>query len=133
MDFGILSACETLLEDMNKSNEETSFIFQHNLEQERLNNQQIEITLYRILQESLNNVLKYAKASEVLIQLYEHEDTYSLTVEDNGVGFDLESMEKGKRGLGFRSMKNRLDAVNGSLEIDTAKGAGTTIMVEIEK
>lgn len=133
MDFGILSACETLIADMNKSNEETSFIFQHNLEQERLNNQQIEITLYRILQESLNNVMKYAKASEVLVQLYEHEDTYSLTVEDNGVGFDLERMKKGRRGLGFKSMKNRLDAVNGSLEIDTAKGAGTTIMVEIEK
>lgn len=42
-------------------------------------------------------------------------------------------MEKGKIGLGFMSMKNRLDAINGSLEIDTTQGVGTTIMVEIEK
>ncbi|KXX68300.1 tetratricopeptide repeat protein [Flammeovirga sp. SJP92] len=132
VDYGVLAACQMLIDDMNSSTDEITFDFQHNLASERLPNQQIEITLYRILQESLNNVMKYAKASEVNIQLYDYEDTYSLTVEDNGIGFDTSKL-KDKEGHGFRNIRNRLDAINGSLEVDSREGDGTTIIVEISK
>lgn len=132
VDYGVLSACNMLIDDMNKSINEIQFDFHHNLISERLPNQQIEITLYRILQECLNNIIKYAKATEVNIQLYDYENVYTLTVEDNGVGFDTKILES-KKGLGFQNIKNRLDAINGSLEVDSQEGQGTTIIVEISK
>lgn len=133
IDFGVLSACQRLIDDMNTSNDDTEFSFYHNLKSERLPNHQIEITLYRILQESLNNIVKYAKATNVDIQLKDYDDMYMLTIEDNGIGFDTELLKKEGEGLGFVSMKNRLDAINGSLEIDSEIGEGTTVLVHIDK
>lgn len=133
IDYGVLSACQRLIDDMNTSNDKTEFSFYHNLKSERLPNHQIEITLYRILQESLNNIVKYAKATNVDIQLKDYDDMYMLTIEDNGIGFDTELLKKEGEGLGFVSMKNRLDAINGSLEIDSEIGEGTTVLVHIDK
>ncbi|OIQ27695.1 MAG: hypothetical protein BM564_11475 [Bacteroidetes bacterium MedPE-SWsnd-G2] len=133
VDYGVLSSCQKLVDDMNKSNNDTEFEFSHNFKSERLPNQQIEITLYRILQEGLNNITKYAKATQVDIQLKDYDDIYMLIIEDDGIGFDIKKMKSKNRGLGFKSMKNRLDAINGHLEIDSVEGEGTTLLVEIEK
>jgi PAS domain S-box-containing protein len=133
VDFGILSAFESIINAVNKAHEKTEFHFSHNLETERLDNPQIEITLYRILQEAINNINKYAKASNVHIQLKEYDDIFMLTIEDDGQGFDVKSINKDTSGLGFKSMQNRLDAINGFLEIDSVTGRGTTIIVEINK
>lgn len=130
VDFGILSVFENNIDVLNRSHEKTTFHFSHNLKTEKLSNQQIEITLYRILQEALNNINKYAKASNVHIQLKEYDDIFMLTIEDDGQGFDL---KKESTGLGFKSMRNRLDAINGYLEIDSVIGKGTSILVEISK
>jgi signal transduction histidine kinase len=56
-----------------------------------------------------------------------------LTIEDDGQGFDVKSINKEDSGLGFKSMKNRLEAIDGHLEIDSKIGRGTTILVEINK
>lgn len=133
VDFGILSAFESTIDDVNKSHEKVSFHFSHNLKTERLSNQQIEITLYRILQEAINNINKYAKASNVHIQLKEYDDIFMLTIEDDGQGFDMEKVKQNAAGLGFKSMQNRLDAINGFLEVDSVIGKGTSILVEISK
>ena len=58
---------------------------------------------------------------------------FMLTIEDDGQGFDVKQIKKEGSGLGFKSMKNRLDAINGFLEIDSTIGRGTTILVEINK
>ncbi|MFD1292353.1 tetratricopeptide repeat protein [Lutibacter holmesii] len=133
VDYGILPACESLVNDMNNSNDQTEFNFHHNFKSERITNQQVEIALYRILQEALNNITKYAKSTKVDIQLKEFDDIYLLMIEDNGVGFDKHILKEEEKGLGFKSMKNRLDAINGHLEIDSVLGRGTTILVEIDK
>ena len=133
VDFGVISAFESLLDSIDKAQKDTTYNFYHNFKVEKLKNQQIEITLYRILQEALNNINKYAKATTVDIQLKEYNDVYTLTIEDNGVGFDNSILNKEKNGLGFMSMQNRLDAINGFLEIDSQIGRGTTILVEINK
>jgi signal transduction histidine kinase len=133
VDFGVLSAFENTINDIDKSQEETEFHFSHNLESGRLSNLQIEITLFRILQEALNNINKYARASTVHIQLKEYDDIFMLTIEDDGQGFDIEEMREKGSGLGFKSMQNRLDAINGFLEINSVPGQGTEILVEINK
>ncbi|GGZ74796.1 tetratricopeptide repeat protein [Algibacter mikhailovii] len=133
IDFGVISAFESLIDELDKSSESIAFNFIHNFEQERLENQQIEITLYRILQESINNIIKYSKAKNVSIQLKDYDELYMLTIEDDGVGFDINKITEKNRGLGFQSMRNRVDAINGFLEIDSRIGSGTTILVEINK
>jgi PAS domain S-box-containing protein len=133
VDFGVISAFDSLIDEMNKTTDKTEFSFYHNFENERLDNNQIEVTLYRILQEAINNIVKYAKATKVDVQLKDYDDIIMLTVEDNGVGFDASNIKNKSTGLGLKSMQNRLDAINGFLEIDSAPGRGTTILVEINK
>ncbi len=98
--------------------------------QERLA-EKIEITLYRIIQELLNNIGKHAQATEVIIQLARHGSELNLLVEDNGVGFDLQEV-KGKRGLGLGSLDSRVRYLDGSWEIDTAPGRGTSVMIHVD-
>lgn len=90
----------------------------------------IEISIFRITQEAVNNILKYAKASEVNIQLIEHDTNLQLLVEDNGVGFSLTEV-RAKSGNGLINMEERARLVNGVLAIDTEINKGTCIMVEV--
>jgi PAS domain S-box-containing protein len=96
---------------------------------------EIETHLYRIAQEALNNILKYAKAASVSVLLEIRDDEIRLIVEDDGIGFDLDSMAKAARkpgrGLGLTSMKERADLLGGRLEIETTPGRGTTIFVNV--
>ena len=87
----------------------------------------------KAVQEALNNIYKHAEAKNVNIQLHEYEDIYSLMIEDDGKGFDPKEIEGEDKGIGFKSMQNRLDAINGFLEINASPGRGCTILVEVNK
>lgn len=128
-DLGLARSVETLVESMNESTETTNFEFRQNIENETIKNDEIIITLYRVLQEALNNVVKYAEASQVNVQLLKHEDILTMTVEDNGIGFDTNSTDKNS--FGINSMSNRLDAIEGFLEIDSKIGTGTFLIAEV--
>ncbi|WP_157717476.1 PAS domain S-box protein [Roseivirga spongicola] len=133
VDFGLVSACKSLIMQYDNSIEETAFRFDENLADERIADKNVEVTLYRILQESINNIIKYARASEVNVQLKMFEDIILMTIEDNGVGFDVEAVKAKGNGYGLRSMQNRIDAISAHLEIDSAPGKGTVVIVEILK
>jgi len=132
-EYGIINAMQILVDTLNQSSEETTFQFFHNFTKDRLDNKQVEITLYRTVQESVNNIFKYAKATKVDIQLKDYEDMIMLTVEDNGIGFDLEKVRSGDNGFGLKNMQNRIDAISGFLEIESKIGKGSTIIVQIQK
>ncbi len=89
-----------------------------------------QIFLYRIIQESTNNIIKYADAQEVLIQLSESVDKYHLIIEDNGKGFSTNMRSKG---LGLKSIQSRVEHLNGELDISSKTGEGTTITAHIPK
>ncbi|MCZ8216321.1 MAG: sensor histidine kinase, partial [Cyclobacteriaceae bacterium] len=92
-----------------------------------------EISLYRILQEWVTNIIKYAKATKVAINLVDNEDEISVTVEDNGVGFNVSALEKGN-GNGWKNMQSRINLLKGSIEIDSRSGrSGTTLLLSIPK
>ncbi|MBI1183041.1 tetratricopeptide repeat protein [bacterium] len=91
----------------------------------------VEIQIFRIIQELVGNVLKHAKASEVVIQLNRHNDQINLMVEDNGVGFDYNEAIK-KDGMGMRNLKTRVTQLGGNIEFDTNKGSGTTAIVDFK-
>lgn len=133
LDLGVIAAFDRRIEEFDKVMDGTRLNFYHNFKSDKIENQQVEIILYRILQEALNNIAKYSKAKTVTVQLKDYQDIYMLTIEDDGVGFEMEKLNEKGRGLGFKSMQNRLDAINGFLEIDSMPGRGTTILVEINK
>ena len=86
--------------------------------------------VYRIVQELIGNTLKHAKASEISIQLNEYDDSVNLMVEDDGVGFDPLKLRK-EAGIGLENLKARVAKLGGTLNIDSGKGAGTTISIDI--
>ena len=84
--------------------------------------------LFRIVQELIQNVMKHANASLINVQLFGHENSITLSFEDNGMGIDQKQKSKG---LGLRSMKSRVAQMNGQFLLDADKGKGTSVLVII--
>jgi signal transduction histidine kinase len=84
----------------------------------------LKSVIYRILQEAMNNIAKHSKASLVRLSLKEKNDRVELAVEDNGIGFAMESITKG---LGLGSMRERAEFSGGSFDIESLAGKGTMI------
>jgi signal transduction histidine kinase len=89
---------------------------------------QIEKTIYRIVQEALTNIAKYAQATEIEIELNITEAKIYLSVQDNGKGFKL---NQNNTGFGLQGMEERVNAVKGCLQIQTSPGTGCRIVVKI--
>jgi two-component system, NarL family, sensor kinase len=89
-----------------------------------------EITIYRVVQELLNNTLKHAQATEVLVQLVKEGNRLSVLVEDNGKGFDTAILEK-NNGAGWMSIRSRVDYLQGRLDIHAEANKGTSITIDI--
>ncbi len=86
--------------------------------------------VYRIIQELVNNILKHAGATTALVQLIRKDDTLSITVEDNGRGFNASILETSD-GSGYPNLRNRVEYLNGTLDIQTAPDKGTSVNIEI--
>lgn len=98
------------------------------LEKQRLP-QQVEVILFRIAQELLNNIVKHANAKTVLVQLMENDGRVSLTVEDDGKGFDPEKL-KTAPGVGWLNIQSRVEYLNGTLDLRSEAGKGTSVSIE---
>ncbi len=88
----------------------------------------VEQPLFRILQESLNNISKHSQAKNVDIHLVATPDTITMTIHDDGIGFSQDDAAKG--GLGLRSMQERITQLNGSLRVTSNPETGTTVRAE---
>ena len=124
-DYGYVIMVENMLDSL-KVATSIDFQFHNNLMEERLKDN-LELSLYRITQEAINNILKHAEASAVNIQLTKYPDLLILAIEDNGKGYDPERIE---HSFGLHSMKNRTLALGGEFDIDTAPGKGTSIIIQ---
>lgn len=87
------------------------------------------IALYRVVQEAVNNILKHARASHVLIQVIVHQDVVNATIEDDGSGFEIQEGLQ-KKSLGLRSMDSRVRYLKGTCDIDSVPGEGTTVSLQ---
>jgi len=94
---------------------------------------EIEIALYRIAQEALNNVAKHAHATTVALALWRSGSEYVMSVQDDGIGFDgvAYTSDKPKPGLGMVTMRERAQAVGGRFEIRALPGRGTQLTVRV--
>ncbi|MFL5730364.1 MAG: PAS domain S-box protein [Cytophagaceae bacterium] len=91
----------------------------------------IEITIYRISQELINNISKHASASKAELSLIVYRNSLLLRVEDNGKGFDIQNALKSSSSMGLKNIKNRIKLMNGELTISSPTGEGTKVVVEI--
>ncbi len=90
----------------------------------------MKVVTYRVLQEALNNIAKYSKASMVLLSLRDATQRIELVIRDNGQGFDLKeaySRTGTTKGLGLDSMRERIELSGGSFLIESSKESGTVI------
>ena len=126
--FGIVFAVNSFIEKLEKTNPIT-FTFNSNIT-ERFQNE-IEVTLYRVITESINNSIKYAQAKEISILLNHSGGIIELTYIDDGVGFDAEKTIKEAKGLGLFNMQNRIITLNGSFELRSRVGEGVFLHVTL--
>ena len=89
----------------------------------------VEIIIYRIIQELLNNSMKHAAATETFVQVIREENRLNVVVEDNGKGFDI-SMAESKNGAGLANVRSRVDYLKGQLDIHSEPGKGTLVNIE---
>ena len=92
---------------------------------------QLEITLFRIAQEALNNVAKHARATRVDVELHVADGDFSLAVTDDGVGFEPTAVPP-HAGRGMATMRERAQSVGGHFEVATAQGAGTRVAARVQ-
>jgi len=87
------------------------------------------ITIYRIVQELINNTLKHASASTAIVQVTKSDSHLSVTVEDNGKGFDTSLLTQSK-GIGWSNIQNRVEFLKGKLDVQSHPGKGTSVMMD---
>jgi len=124
-ELGLIDALDDML-DISFSNSNITCNFEHHNMDERLP-QNIEIGLYRIAQELINNILKHSGAKNVDVQLVKKEKHCILFIQDDGKGIDTKDTD----GIGIRNMNSRLNVLNGELNLESDSDSGTTAIVRI--
>jgi len=101
--------------------------------QERRLESTIEIALFRIIQEAVNNIKKHARVKSAVVKMEMQPDKITVSIRDTGKGFDLNSVQGGKNGNGYGlvGMRERVQLLNGEMKINTAPGKGTCISITI--
>lgn len=121
--LGLSPSLQTLIQFLNEQTEAEIQLLDE-IEEERRFPLQMELHLYRIVQEALHNAIKYAGASKITVKLKEEPDGLRIHVIDNGTGFHPDEV---KRGLGLKHMKERAQLIGGYLKVNSTPGTGTRI------
>jgi len=126
---GLLKAVKDLARNISKSEQVKVKVHDNGLDQ-RLENS-LELTLFRIIQELIANVIKHANATEVDIHLSEDEGMLNIMVEDNGKGFDATQIIKNNKGMGLSSIDKRVESFDGKMIIESQPNSGTSVIIEL--
>ena len=126
--LGLVAALQDMCDNIKTSNDLHIDFHAFNIE-DRLD-ETMEITIYRLVQESLNNIIKHANAKEVIVQLSKQDEVVTITVEDDGVGFNV-SEAKAKGGMGICNLDSRVRYLDGKLDIVSEPGKGTSINIDL--
>ncbi|MEP3207946.1 MAG: sensor histidine kinase [Maribacter sp.] len=127
--FGLQAALKDYCSSMTGSNTKVTLQFYGTDKGININQQ---VTMYRVIQELINNAIKHAKATEVLVQFMREGNQVDITVEDNGVGFNQnESLQKKGSGMGLSNLQTRVAYLKGNIDFESEKNEGTTVNVHI--
>jgi PAS domain S-box-containing protein len=126
-DIGLAEAIEQMADKINLTNK-LKVHFHNKVSAANTFREQDKVSIYRIIQEQLNNIIKHAQAKEVIITLVVEGNMVHLRIEDDGVGFDA---SKVKKGLGLKNINHRVEYHHGSLQITSAPGAGSCMDIAL--
>jgi len=131
-DHGIAPALKKMTEEISKLSGKNIF-FENKTDFQKRFDSLTETNLYRVAQEAVNNSLKYANSTFVLVSVSHTKDLLSIVIDDNGAGFDVDAVEASEKGLGMGLffMKERVKYVDGRLFVNSTKGEGTRITINI--
>jgi signal transduction histidine kinase len=119
---------DNLLEDQKKTfKPKLIAIIDRTIKWELVSNS-VKINLYRIIQESLQNINKYSEANSIRVEIKKRDGDLFLTITDDGKGFDV---KKSKKGIGLQNIKSRTAECNGTVDIQSKKGNGTIITIAV--
>lgn len=129
--YGLKAALGEMVNRLNTMNQAvfsvTAFAFPERLPE------LVEVSLYRVVQEWTNNILKYSDATRVEIQLTGHDDELVILIEDNGRGFNVDVLKRGA-GNGWNNIRSRMNLIKGSVDVDSANGrTGTTLSLMVPR
>lgn len=127
--FGLDTALKDFCNDVNQSG-----ALKVNYQSIGLDNividQTTAITIYRIVQELLNNSIKHSSATSAIVQVSKTDDLLTVTVEDDGKGFDTSILSLAK-GMGWANIQNRVEFLKGKLDVNSQKGKGVSVLIEL--
>ncbi|PHQ31041.1 hypothetical protein CJ305_02105 [Leeuwenhoekiella nanhaiensis] len=126
---GLLKALKDLAHKISQLNGLQIDVQAHGMDT-RLENS-LELSLFRIIQELITNVIKHAQAKTLTIHLVNHGDSLNIMVEDDGVGFDPRHISKRSEGMGINAIDKRVAHLNGTLEIESEPGQGTSVIIDL--
>jgi two-component system sensor histidine kinase UhpB len=128
-EIGLIESIEVIIDDFRAAGNKFAIDLDlQNISEEQIQDRQ-KLTLFRIVQEQLNNIVKHAQATRVLIRLSGEGGHIVLTVADNGVGFEV---SRHRKGVGITNIISRADLFNGKVEIQSMPGEGCTLSVSLE-
>lgn len=128
-DLGLKASFERLLENMNKDNR---YVIVSDIDDVSCENNMTLLYIYRVVQESLNNIVKHAEAEKILFYCKSKDGICIIDIEDDGKGFYEEQDDmKNDKHFGLSLMKERIDLLNGRINISSLEGNGTKIHMEI--
>lgn len=125
-DFGIIASMESMLANLP---EKIRVSFSSNIKTRFDEN--LELNLYRICQEAVNNIIKHAQASSIYVSIHFSDNLLTLTIEDDGIGFDVSGIVDSMSGFGILSMKSRASGISANFELSSHPGKGTFILIEV--
>jgi signal transduction histidine kinase len=129
VNFGLDTALNDLCNDISKSGALKVAYQSLGLENAKIE-QTTSIAIYRIVQELLNNTMKHAAATTAIVQVSRSENQLTITVEDDGNGFDTAILQH-TQGIGWSNIQNRVEFLKGSLDVRSGNKAGTSVHIEI--
>lgn len=127
--FGLDTALKDFCNDINKSGA-LEVSYQSIGIENTVIEQTTAITIYRIVQELINNTMKHAAAKHAIVQVSKSDHQLTVTVEDDGKGFDT-AIIKGTGGIGWSNIQNRVDFLKGRLDVNSEPGKGTSVLIEL--
>ncbi|MFK7950196.1 MAG: sensor histidine kinase [Saprospiraceae bacterium] len=130
--FGLIAAINELSDNYQNTSVELSFIVEENTS--KIYDKSIELNIFRVLQEFINNAVRHGEATLIIVQLWLNEHQLRLTLTDNGKGFDSNN-KKFKAGLGLSNMNSRMSMIGGQINIKSIINEGTTanLLINLSK
>ena len=126
---GLVPAVQKMAATLSNTNAINVTVADYGME-ERLENS-LELTIFRMIQELVANIIKHAEASKANIQFTQHEDNLNIIVEDNGKGFSRARNGSKVSGIGLTNIEKRIEHLEGNFTVDSIPGKGTSILIDI--